>query len=185
MSTFLKDASSGVRLCPIEEKDLNFFTKWMNDQRNRQVLRVWLPCPLEKERKWIKRMSEQTDPPADIPLLIKKGDTPIGVTGIHAIEWDWRSAELGICIGARKKRHSGVGTAVYKLLMRYAFAELNLLLLEADAYTTNKPSMKFHQKLGFKQVGCSEPKALVLGKRVPIVTFSMTKKRWRKLHGEK
>jgi len=185
MSTFLKDSKSGVCLRPIEVEDAELCIKWMNDQRNRQMLRVWLPYSLEKERGWIKKIAEQATPPADVPLLITWKGKPVGVAGLHRIQWDWRCAEIGICIGERKKRHSGVGSASYRLLMRYAFEEMGLLLLEADVYTTNKPSLKFHQSLGFKRVGYSEPKALVAGKRVPVAIYSMTRGRWRKLHAKK
>ena len=184
MSNFLTDSRCGVCLRPIEKEDAAICAKWMNDQRNRQMLRVWLPCSLEKEQYWIEKMTNQSIPPSDIPLLIEMKKMPVGVAGIHCIQWDWRSAELGICIGMRSKRHNGVGTAVYKLLMRYAFEEMGLWLLEAEVYAPNKPSIRFHESLGFKQVGCSDPKALVKGKRVPIVLYSMTEKRWRKLYNK-
>ena len=185
MSSFLKDSKSDVRLCPIELENAKLFVKWMNDQRNRQVLRVWFPYSLEQEQDWIRKNSKQGNPPSDVPLVVVLKNSPVGVAGIHRIQWDWRCAEIGICIGKRKKRHSGVGTTVYKLLMRYAFEELGLLLIEAEVYSTNKASMAFHKSLGFKQVGCSDSKAVSLGKRVPIVTYSMTRRRWRKRYAKK
>lgn len=183
MSAFLKDGKSGVSLRAIELKDAEVCAAWLNDQRNRRLLRVWLPCSLEKENEWIKTMSKQQVPPTDLPLLIEHNDQPVGVTGLHRIQWDWRCAEIGICIGARNRRHSGVGTAAYQLLMRYAFEEMDLQLIEADVYSSNKPSTAFHQALGFKEVGRTDPKALIAGKHVPILLFSMTQERWRKMYG--
>jgi len=184
MSTFLKDSKSNVCLRPIEVADAQMCAKWINDPRNRELLRVWLPFSIEQEQDWIRKNVEQSNPPSDVPLLIELKKKPMGVAGIHHIQWDWRCAEIGICIGVTKKRHSGIGTAVYQLLMRYAFEEMNLKLLEADVYSTNKPSIKFHQSLGFKQVGYTDPKATVHGVQVPIAMHSMTKKRWRKLHAK-
>jgi len=182
MSAFLKDGKSGVSLRAIELRDAEVCAEWMNDPRNRRLLRVWLPCSLEKENEWIKKMSNQPVPPADLPLVIEHYKQPVGVTGLHRIQWDWRCAEIGICIGVRKQRHSGIGTAAYKLLLRYAFEEMGLLLIEAEAYSTNKPSIRFHESLGFKCIGRTEHKALVAGKRVSIVLFSMTVERWRKMY---
>jgi RimJ/RimL family protein N-acetyltransferase len=181
MSTFLKDGKNGVSLRAIELRDAEICAGWLNDQRNRRLLRVWLPCSLEKEKGYIEQTSKQSVPPSDITLVIECNDQPVGVTGLHRIQWDWRCAEIGICIGARKQRHGGVGTAAYKLLLRYAFEEMGLQLIEADVYSSNKPSTAFHHSLGFKEVGRTDPKALVAGKHVSIILFSITEERWRKL----
>ena len=185
MSTFLRDKKSGVSLRPVEIKDAKLCQKWMNDPRNRPMLRSPFALSIEQEKTWIKENAKQKKPPFTIIFLIEKKGKTVGSIGITGIVWEWRSAEIGICIGKRNKRQNGIGTSAYQLLMRHAFEELGLLLIEAGVYTANNPSMKFHESLGFKQIGKTDPKALVLGKRVPIVLYSMTKKRWKKLQKKK
>jgi len=171
-----------VKLRPLMVEDAEQCVKWMNSAKLRRVLRIWLPMNILQERAWIEAIAKQSKPPADIPLLIEVKGKAVGVVGLHNIQWDWRCAEIGICIGKKKSRHCGAGSASYRLLLQYAFDEMDLRLIESEVYTTNKPSMHFHKSLGFKRIGLSDKKALVDGKRVRIALYSMTRKRWRELN---
>ncbi|MBI3255780.1 MAG: GNAT family N-acetyltransferase [Candidatus Andersenbacteria bacterium] len=168
-----------VALRGIEQRDVDLCCGWLNSQEIRQHIRVWLPVSQLKEKAFIESILIQQLPPRDIVFIILHQDKPVGMVGVHGIQWDWGCGVLGICIGKQDHRRQKVGSTAYQLLMKYVFEETPLRLLEAEVYATNEGSLRLHKSLGFISVGTSEPKALIGGEHVPISTFSMTREHWR------
>ncbi len=179
MNVFLKSVEGTVSLRPIEESDAPLCAQWLNNPELRPRIRSWLPMSPESEKHWIQRHNEQSTPRSDIVLIIMDDQQAIGTVGLHGIQWDWRFATIGIFVADCQVRHKGIGSQSYRLLLDYAFLEMGLLTIEAEVYATNEPSQKFHeQRMRFKEIGHSDPKALIQGKLVPVITYSMTADRW-------
>jgi len=78
----------------------------------------------------------------------------IGFVGmVREIEWQHRSATIGIIIGLREYRGIGYGVDALRVQARHAFEVLGLRLLLADAFTANKPSCQALCKVGYREVG--------------------------------
>ncbi|WP_275072418.1 GNAT family N-acetyltransferase [Pectobacterium actinidiae] len=77
----------------------------------------------------------------------------MGFATLHSIEWNNQLANLAIGIGNQNDRDKGFGGEALKLIMRYAFMELNLfrLSLEVIAYNTN--AVNLYLRSGFIKEG--------------------------------
>jgi len=80
-------------------------------------------------------------------------DRLIGFVVIHNIEWNNRAGVLAIGIGDTKDRNKGYGSDALKLILRYAFHELNLNRVGLDVIEYNHGGIRAYQKAGFQIEG--------------------------------
>ena len=139
-------------LRPLGEADLDLCMTWINDSELIPYLNRRLPMGLEQERSWLKN---QYDDPSSFSLAIvlKDGDMHIGNCGLHRISRFDRSAEFGIMIGDPGSREQGYGTEAGRMLIGFAFHELNLHRVELNVFSFNKRAQVAYEKLGFVHEG--------------------------------
>jgi RimJ/RimL family protein N-acetyltransferase len=77
--------------------------------------------------------------------------TPIGLIELNNIDWKNRNAEIGIFIAYENLRNKGFGSDTLKVIINYAFNELNLFKLYAKIAEDNYPSIKLFEKFNFKK----------------------------------
>ncbi|MGA9227666.1 MAG: GNAT family protein [Mesobacillus sp.] len=80
-------------------------------------------------------------------------DRLVGFVVIHRIEWNNRAGKLAIGIGDAKDRNKGYGSDALKLILRYAFHELNLHRVGLDVIDYNHGAIRAYQKAGFQIEG--------------------------------
>ncbi|WP_423408134.1 GNAT family N-acetyltransferase [Heyndrickxia sp. MSNUG] len=80
-------------------------------------------------------------------------DRLIGFVVIHSIEWNNRAGMLAIGIGDARDRNKGYGSDALKLILRYAFHELNLHRVGLDVIEYNAGAIRAYQKAGFQIEG--------------------------------
>src|SRR5210317_278852 len=93
-----------IRFRAIEKEDLPYFVKWLNDPEIRQGLSLLMPLSLAEEENWFEDLLKK--PPFEKPLAIEIQPDPqvdewifVGNCGLFQIDWQNRSAEVGIFIG--------------------------------------------------------------------------------------
>ena len=62
-------------------------------------------------------------------IRLKEGNKLIGQCGLNNISWINRSAEFSIIIGYSEFRGYGYGSDAIRILIKYGFEELNLMLI--------------------------------------------------------
>tara|TARA_B110000008_G_scaffold222479_1_gene223072 strand:- start:31 stop:633 length:603 start_codon:yes stop_codon:yes gene_type:complete len=77
----------------------------------------------------------------------------IGTAKVDNISFHNKSAWDGIMIGDRSYHGRGLASIVYKLLLAYAFSELNLLRISGGCNSNNIPMIKTFKRLGYMQEG--------------------------------
>jgi RimJ/RimL family protein N-acetyltransferase len=73
----------------------------------------------------------------------------IGVVQLVGIDPIHRCAEMIIRIGERAEQGKGRGSEALRLLLDYAWRDLNLHRVEARAFDTNKRAIATYKKVGF------------------------------------
>ncbi|MFH1430309.1 MAG: GNAT family N-acetyltransferase [Candidatus Uhrbacteria bacterium] len=143
-----------VSLRPIEPGDTERYYRWMNDRDVTQWLGFNLPIPIEAERAWVDRYAKErpTDNHVLAVILNDTGDH-IGTVGLHGIHWIDRVAETGWMIGAKEHWRKGCGSEMVMLILRYAFATLNLRKVVSSALATNVGSNRIHERCGYRLIG--------------------------------
>ncbi len=73
----------------------------------------------------------------------------IGFVRLYHIEWNNGTAELAIGIGDPADRRQGYGADALRLILRYAFDELNLHRLSVSVPEYNQAALRFFEQAGF------------------------------------
>ena len=89
-----------------------------------------------------------------------------------------REAFVGIMIGDRKDWNKGYGTDAMRVLLGYAFTELNLRRVSLTANGYNPRALRAYEKAGFKQEGQLREILLREGKRWDEITMGVLRDEW-------
>lgn len=82
-------------------------------------------------------------------------------------------AQLGIVIGNTDYWGRGVATEVIAVLVRYAFAHLHIVRIDAEVEEENVPMMRVLEKVGFVQDGLFHSARVKNGKRINVHHFGI------------
>ncbi len=143
-----------ISLRPIELADEPLLRQWLNDPENWRSLKRFLPVNSLREREYIEKLYQS---PAELVLgiALQDGGELIGVTGLHGIDTASRRATFGILIGPLDKQGRGYGTEAVRLMVRYAFRELNLNRISLSVFNFNQRGIRAYERAGFVREGCS------------------------------
>ncbi len=100
-------------------------------------------------------------------------DTVIGFVALFNIKWSNQSAEMAIGIGDKAYRSKGYGQDALKLLLNYAFNELNLHRVGLTVMDYNEPAIKAYQRVGFVLEGTQRQAVQREGKRYDLLSFGI------------
>lgn len=176
-----------VQLRPLEEADAELFLPWLNDPEMRRVLPAQrYPKSLKAEREWIATMIAQQDPPRHLVWAIERRSDGqvIGSVGVHAIDWARRRAMTGIFLFPEAMRGKGYGTEAKKLVIDYAFGELDLHTLWATVIEGNAASERALEKQGYRRGGVLRKSTIVKGVRRDEIYYDVTREDWEALRGD-
>ncbi|MCJ7840670.1 GNAT family N-acetyltransferase [Lederbergia sp. NSJ-179] len=136
----------------MEEKDVVYKVKWINDPEIRHTLNFEYPISEIGTHKWLHSVS--TNPARkDFVVCSKENDEPIGYCGLLGIDYKNSKAESYMGIGEKSFQGQGIGFEIRKILLDYAFYELNLNKVYAYVWKENTPMIKLNEKVGFQKEG--------------------------------
>ena len=136
---------------PVEESDIPYLYKWINDPKVRQYLNAYMPMTMTDEQSWYESLTSRK--PKDIILMIEVDGTPIGNMGIHGINMQNGTATTGAIIGEKEYWGKGYGSDAKMILLDYAFNTLNLRKIYSTVIAFNERSLKYSLKCGYKEEG--------------------------------
>ena len=141
-----------MALCPLGPEHLAKAQEWINQEEVRQYLHNVVPIGELQEKKWLERLAEAKDEFC-FAVHLKAGGEHVGNCGLHRVDWVNRAAEYGIVIGEPNAQNKGYGTEVTKLVLRYAFEQLNLNRVQLRVYEYNARAVKCYEKAGYRLEG--------------------------------
>lgn len=113
------------------------------------------------------------------------GDRVIGGIGLDGIRWTHRDCFVGIGLGDREFWGKGFGTDAMKIILRYAFTELNLHRVTLDVFEYNQRGVRSYEKAGFVFEGRQRGLILREGRRWDVIYMGVLREDWLKLEPEK
>lgn len=176
--------SKRVSLRPVLRSDIPRITAWINDPEVTQYLRVYLPMMETDEEKWFEKLGERKQDNIVLVIEIYETDSikrPIGITGIHNINWKDRTAITGTMIGAKDFWGKGYGTEAKMLLLDYAFNTLNLRKMCSSVFEFNKRSLAYSLKCGYYEEGRLRRQVYVKGRYWDEIMIAVFKEDFLKL----
>lgn len=170
-----------VFLSPVEKGDLPCYQKAMNDEIIANLLQGHDPTTLEDEQAWYERVSKKQERDRVCTIVLKGTQEPIGVIGLHNINWVDRTASTGAFIGREDLLGKGLGTEAKMLMLKYAFLERNLRMIISRVYAFNGRSIRYSEKCGYKQIAVYPDFVFREGKYHDLVHLMVTREMWEPL----
>lgn len=129
--------------------DVEKKVEWINNPANNEYLHYDIPLSIEGTTEWFLKK----DNSSRIDGIIEYRGVPIGVIGLLQIDNLNKKAEFYITIGAIEFKRKGIATIATKLMIDYAFRELNLQKIYLNVDEKNERACKLYEKVGFKCEG--------------------------------
>jgi len=155
----MKDIYTGkfVRLSAFDPEEMS--KAWSRWYRNSEYVRLLNSSarPMlspKAELKWMEEeVSEMTPGGYFFAIRTLADDTLIGELVLDVVDWGGRDAFVGLSIGETEYWNKGYGTDVMNILLRFAFAEVNLKRVSLGVFEYNPRAIRSYEKAGFRHEG--------------------------------
>lgn len=164
-----------VLLRPIEESDLEFVREGVNHPEVRPYVGQSFPTSLARERRYLEESNRTLD---TIQLLVEADGEPVGVVEFDPIDREAGVAEFAVWIHPDFHRH-GYAREATGLMLDYAFDELRMHKVTANAFETNEASQRLFGSLGFTREGVGREDAFLEGEYRDTVYYGILDREWR------
>jgi RimJ/RimL family protein N-acetyltransferase len=126
---------------------------------------------------WIEKQYENPDNFSFTIRLLDDGRI-IGGIGLDGINWTQGEAFVGIGLGEREDWGKGYGTDAMRVILRYAFTELNLRRVSLDVFEYNARGVRSYEKAGFVAEGRVRGMILREGRRWDVIYMGILREEW-------
>ena len=174
-----------IRFGPIDhEKDPEIESKWTHDSEFMRMMETGPARPLsvalvKKEYEKLEKQVEERKNLYYFTIRAREDDHLIGKAAVQWIEWANGNGFLRFGIGAAQDRRKGYGTQALRMLLRFAFAELNLFRVSAIVPEYNVASIALLKKFGFVQEVCRRKSLERDAQRWDLYVFGLLKEEWQ------
>ena len=174
-----------IRFGPIDyEKDPEIETKWTHDSAFMRMYEINPARPLsaaiiKKQYEKLEKEAEEDKNLYHFMIRAKEDDRLIGRAAIQWIEWTNGNAWLHLGIGSAQDQRKGFGSQALGMLMRFAFAELNLFRLSARIPEYNQAAIALFSKFGFAEEVRRRQALDRDGRRWDLIVFGLLNSEWQ------
>jgi RimJ/RimL family protein N-acetyltransferase len=165
-----------VRLRPMEEGDLPAFVEWLADKEvTRWLAEMSFAPSLDQEIEWYE--GRRGDPDSLMWAIETVAGQLVGSTELRLFPVR-KKAEFGIVIGEKSKWDGGLGTEALRLILGYAFGELELNRVELTTAEDNERALRVYEKLGFVREGLKRQDRVLDGRFGNTVLMAVLREEW-------
>jgi RimJ/RimL family protein N-acetyltransferase len=135
---------------------------------------------VDKYKEWFEKdmVDEQKNDELFFLIETLSEDYPIGLIGLDGIRWTHGDAWVGIGLGERDYWGKGYGSDAMRILLRYAFSELNLHRLSLCVFEYNQRAIRSYQKVGFVDEGRARQFLNRDGQRYDLLFMGILRAEW-------
>jgi RimJ/RimL family protein N-acetyltransferase len=174
-----------VRLvAPDPERAAEGFYSWAQDPEYQRLLdnNPARMGSLKKFKEWIEKDTVEKEPNEFIFFMLRTlaEDRLIGFVGLDGIRWSHGDSYVGIGLGEREYWGKGYGTDAMRLVLRYAFDELNLHRVSLAVFEYNPRAIRSYEKAGFVVEGRSRQFLNRDGRRWDLIYMGILREEWEK-----
>lgn len=132
----------------MEERDVPYKVKWINDPEVRKTLNFDYPVSEIGTKQWLNKIALDSSR-KDFVVCLKDKDIPIGYGGFLNIDIKNSKAESYMAIGNKNYWGKGYAKEVRKVLLEYAFQELGLNKVYSYVWSENEKMINLNKSVGF------------------------------------
>lgn len=171
-----------VRLMAVNSQQLaEALSRWGRDSEYWRLLAAD-PARLhtiKSTKEWLEKEQDKELPKNFIfEIHTLADDRLIGETGFDGIRWQHGDTFIGIGLGERDFWSNGYGTDAMRIMLRYAFTELNLHRVSLDVFEYNPRAIRSYEKAGFKHEGRQRQFMMREGRRWDLLFMGITQAEW-------
>jgi RimJ/RimL family protein N-acetyltransferase len=157
------------------------FSPWQRDSEYFRLLssEASFPYSVRAIKTWIEKDLEKDPPPFSMFLIrTLEDDRLIGDIGLDSVRNGHGDTFVGIGIGEREYWGKGYGTDAMRIVLRYAFTELNLHRVSLDVFEYNPRALHSYEKAGFKHEGRARGVLHRAGRRWDLIFMGILREEW-------
>jgi RimJ/RimL family protein N-acetyltransferase len=180
----MKDILTGelVRLSAVDSEELGkAYAVWGRDSEFKRLMDISTRLYSAKSTMdFFKKMTDDASPENHyFAIRALEDNRLLGDINIEVVNgWMGRNAFLGICIGERNDWSKGYGTDAMKIMLRFAFTEINLHCVTLNVFEYNPRAIRSYEKAGFIREGRLRGRLLKDGKRWDMLYMGVLREEW-------
>jgi len=174
-----------IRFGPIDyEKDPEVESRWTHDSAFMRMYEINPARPMSAAmiKKQYEKLEKQVEEDKNLyhfMIRAKEDDRLIGRAAIQWIEWTNGNAWVHLGIGFAQDQRKGYGTQALSMLVRFAFAELNLFRLSARIPEYNQAALALFSKFGFVEEVRRRQALDRDGRRWDLIVLGLLNSEWQ------
>jgi len=175
-----------VRLAAIDAEELGkSISKWSCDSEYTRLLDSDPPhlFSTKATKEWLEKELEEEADTYWFMIRALEDDRLLGDIGLSVTSWGSRDAFVGIGIGEREFWGMGYGSDAMKLILHYAFTELNLRRVSLNVFEFNERAIRSYEKAGFHLEGRERQIIQREGRRWDMIDMGILREEWIMDHG--
>lgn len=157
------------------------FAQWNQDTEWLRLLDTD-PPRIPSEKKWREMFEKDLERNDQNDLFLSictlENDRMIGFIGLFDLYMNHSDTLVAIALGERKFWGKGYGTDAMRIMLRFAFNELNLRRVGLIVFEYNPRAIRSYEKAGFKHEGRVRGSILREGKRWDFLYMGVLRDEW-------
>jgi RimJ/RimL family protein N-acetyltransferase len=143
-----------------------------------EIARPHTPAQIKKKYEAIEKEMEEGKDLFYFTIRTRSDDRLIGFAKLSEVEWSNGSGNIQLGIGDAKNRRKGYGAEALKMLLRFAFSELNLHRLAAEIPEYNAGAIRFFEMHGFVEEVRRRQALNRGGRRWDVIHLGLLRQEW-------
>lgn len=164
------------------------FSRWQRDSEFKRLIDSGvMPMPSAKAvQTWLEKELEEVSLNQHWFSIRKlEDDQLLGDIDLYVYNWSARDAFVGLGIGEREFWGKGYGTDVMRVILCYAFTEVNLHRVTLTVFEYNPRAIRSYEKAGFRHEGRMRQVLNKEGRRWDILVMGILREEWMEQNGNK
>jgi RimJ/RimL family protein N-acetyltransferase len=156
-------------------------SRWNADAEFQRLLDANIANQISAKKiaEWIQQDQDKNPPPFYLfAIRTIEGERLIGWLSLEGILFPHSEAFVGIGIGEREYWGKGYGTDAMKVILQYAFQELNLRRVALDTFEYNQRAIRSYEKAGFVHEGTVREYLSRDGQRWDLIFMGILREEW-------
>jgi len=177
-----------VRLSALDPEEFGkVFSRWHRDSEFMRFLDT-NPTQLQSQKEMQKSLEEDLEKQKSdrhwFTIRDLADDRLLGDIDLSIYNWTGRDAFVGLGIGERDFWGKGYGTDVMKVILRYAFTEVNLQRVSLTVFEYNPRAVRSYEKTGFRHEGRFRKFLNREGRRWDMLFMGILRNEWLEQNGQ-
>jgi RimJ/RimL family protein N-acetyltransferase len=166
-----------LRLAPATTEDQQTLAMWSRDD---MYLRMLDDDPVRPQNMSAYQSTTEWDPQSSVYFHLRtlSDDTFIGFVALFTIKWASQTCDMAIGIGPSEYRGKGYGQDALRLILNYAFSELNLYRVGLTVMSYNTAAIRAYERAGFVREGAKRQMVHREGQRHDLVLYGILRDEW-------